>query len=251
MKTTASTGAIITGLSATSSVSATRDFDFEITDRSKIAESEAKSEFSRIKSDSDLQTLHTKLKKNHDLTPAAASVTGFEIETDDPEINEVNPVAIFATYRSQSEHDGFMIALTGTVEDTRQPLTVQVFVSEPAEADSSESGPAVDILSYAVSPEGEVRSEVVEKKYQPEGLGSGVQPADVVGCSVCTAVFDFICDKGTGNMGRARCAGQCMVFGPVGWAACSLTCALLIDLINDRGCTVGAAAACATIGACS
>lgn len=252
LKTTAGTGAIIPGLTMTASAADSNEPDVEIIDRSEISESQAKSEFARTRSNSNVRSLTNKLRKEHDLIPAPESVSGFEIETDDEEINQDDPVVLFASFSSHGDSYALMVALVSTVENTRQPITAQMFVAEPAATDASTAESAnsgTKISTFTAGPEGEVQSEVLEEEYQVQNREVGTQ--DVVGCATCVAVADWICDKGTGNVGRTRCIGQCMVFGPVGWAACSLTCALLLDLISDRGCTVGATAFCAKIDACS
>lgn len=247
-KSSLAAGAGVFGLSGfAGNVDATSKADFEITGRSQLSDSDARSHVGTAMSWSYTRNLSKTMIQEADLRPAFSDAFGLSVTTDDPKVNEANPVTVSLPFVSpKGDRGGLLVMTVADTEQGRGPLAAFGVTAEgtPTSGDVQAMSSA-QVKSYAVVDE---QATVVNDR-QVAAADVGTQD---IGCGVCEFIASELCSYGVGKVTEGYCIQICLplVSGVATYIICAGACAIMVDYITDRACSYGANYVCSQAGFC-
>lgn len=269
LKNTAAASAISLSLASMSNSAAAEEDtpDFRITSRTELSDAEARKEVGHMMDSTAAENLDWAMQTESNVE--SAGQFGIAFETDDPKINETNPVIIFSGYESSlpgRESAGMLVSIVvDTTPDaetsTREPMMAFGRTVEGAAEGtgiSTNSANELELKTFTADQQGS--ASVSERDSLPRAAVSGNSDGgvttqdwrDELGCGACTAIVTTLCEGATGSVSRTACLQACAPFlGSVwGYGACGAACFVIVDTINNYGCAVGAGTICAAMDLC-
>lgn len=231
----------------TGSVDATDKVDFEITGRTQLSDSEARSNIGTAMSWADSRNLVKKMIQQEGLRPAFSNAFGMSFTTDDPKVNEVNPTAVSLPLVSpKGDRGGLLVMTVADTDQGRAPLSAfGVTAKGNATNGDVQAMSSAQVKSYAVV---ENEASIVRDR-QVSAAEVGTQG---IGCDVCEFIAGELCSYGVGKVTEGYCIKICLplVSGIATYVVCAGACALIIDYITDQACGYGASYVCDQAGFC-
>ncbi|WP_135827419.1 halocin C8-like domain-containing protein [Halorussus halobius] len=226
--------------------SATDKVDFEITGRSELSGSEAQSQVGTAMTSTYSQDLVKTMAQEADLRPAFGNAFGLSVTTDDPKVNEANPVTVTLPLVSpRSDRAGLLVMTVADTEEGRQPLAAFGVTAEGDARDDVQAMQSAQVKSYAY---GDEQASVVSS----EQVAAADVGAEDIGCGVCEFLVSKLCEYGVGKVTKGYCIEICLplVSGVATYIACAGACAILLDYLTKEACDYGANYVCEQAGFC-
>lgn len=247
-KSSMAAGAGIFGFAGLSGeVDATSKADFEITDRTELSDAEARQYVGDAVSWSSTQGLARKMMEEKDLRPAFSNAFGVKFTTDDPKLNARNPAAVTLPLVSKTGSDaGLLVMTVADTEKGRGPLAA---FGVTAEGDAS-SGDVQAMSSARVKSYAHVDGQATVVRDRQVSAGDvGTQS---IACGACEFIVSELCSYGVGQVTKGACIEICLPLagGIYTYVACAGACALILDYLTDRACSIGANYVCNQAGLC-
>lgn len=241
----------------------------------------AAQEYSQSRSKSVVAELEDAIVDRHGLEHK--SDFALEVTTNDPDLNRGTPRVVFSGYGPQTSSGpgrfegsnrgnidriggGVVVTMTVDVAEAnnrtkRRPVTAFAATthSPPGVTPTDVGKGKQDLLRkwYSVDNSGHVSMEHTDRAMaqiaanreetdEVRTQGGGI---DAICASGCTAIVGAICDRATGHVSKYLCVKVCtpLISSLYGYPACAAGCVILVDVINNKGCYVGAAGICAEV----
>lgn len=247
-KSSLAAGAGIFGFSGlANNASATDKVDFEITGRRELDGAEARSNVGAAMTATATSDLTKTMSQEARLQPAFSNAFGLAVTTDDPEINEANPVTVTLPFVSpRGDRAGLLVMTVADTEEGRKPLSAFGITAEgDARNDDVQAMQSAQVKSYAY---GDGQASVVSD----EQVAAADVGAENIGCGVCEFLVSKLCEYGVGKVTKGFCVEACLplVSGVATYIACAGACAILLDYLTKQACDFGANYVCDQAGLC-
>ena len=265
MKNTSALGLSAFGLGTIASgTAAAQDREFAVTDATRLATSAAREELANARSVHQVEDLIAGIERDAKLSANPESPFALSVETDDAELNRVDPTVVFMGLKREGGYvtgraAGILVTVVidttpDEAESTRKPvMAFGLSSSEPKLSLASGSSDEFLMKSYKYSDD-DGAAVVNRKTVESQAMAGGdVTSQDLVSCAICVPLVTQLCDYGTGTIGKYVCIEACLPFlagSPLTYAACSASCILIVDALNNYGCAAGATAVCKAADLC-